>query len=102
VVAIADFLKGPEVETVDLTSYNGQAGDAIRIIVTDNFAVKTVTVRIFDADDRPVEEGEAQISPLGYEWLFTATETTDNWSGGRVEILASDTPGNVTFFEQNL
>jgi hypothetical protein len=95
-VAVADFLKAPDIEQVDLSGYTGQPGDTIRIRVTDDFAVAGVTVRITNPDGSPVEEGEAQSDPFGYEWTFTAARTNDSLEGDKIEIFASDIPGNIT------
>ncbi|MDR2026537.1 MAG: hypothetical protein LBQ01_03140, partial [Prevotellaceae bacterium] len=36
-VAVADFFNAPDIETVDLSSYKGAAGDEIRIVASDDF-----------------------------------------------------------------
>ncbi len=102
IVAVADFLKAPDVERIDLSGYTGKVGDPIRIVVTDDFAVKSVAVRITNADGSLVEEGAAQPTPTGYEWLFTATQPNENLAGDKIEIFASDAPGNAARHEQNL
>ncbi|MDR2886846.1 MAG: hypothetical protein LBV26_02415 [Bacteroidales bacterium] len=50
IVAVADFLNAPGIESIDLSGYSGKAGDIIRITVTDDFTVKEVGVRITNAD----------------------------------------------------
>ncbi|MDR0845737.1 MAG: hypothetical protein LBN71_11005 [Tannerella sp.] len=95
-VAVADFFHAPDIETIDLSAYHGQPGDVIRIIVTDDFAVKEVKVVIFNPDGTLVEEGYAQPELTGYEWTYTATTTNDSLDGDRIEIFASDTPGNIS------
>jgi hypothetical protein len=102
IVAVADFFNAPDVERIDLSGYTGAVGDPIRIIVTDDFAVKSVAVRITNADGSLVEEGAAQPTPAGYEWLFTATQPNETLEGAKVELFASDTPGNAAGYEQNL
>ena len=101
VVAVADFLKAPDIEQVDVSGYTGQPGDTIRIYVTDDFAVKSVLVSIINSDGSLVEEGQAQ-PDAGYGWIYTATQTNTALAGDKIEILASDTPGNIAKEEQAL
>ena len=101
-VAVADFLKAPSIENIDITGYSGQPGDTIRIRVTDDFAVKAVTVRITNSDGSLVEEGNAQPDAMGYEWTFSATQSNDNLAGDKIEIFVSDIPGNTTGDELTL
>jgi hypothetical protein len=101
-VAVADFLSAPNIESIDLSGYTGNAGDVIRIIATDDFGIKEVSVRITNGDGSLVEEGYAQPSALGYEWLFTATQTNSSLNGDKIEVFASDTPGNIAHSEQTV
>jgi hypothetical protein len=94
-VAVADFFNAPDIDTVDLSAYTGAAGDEIRIIVTDDFAVKSVHVQISNADGSLVEEGDA-VNSAGDLWIYTATVNNENMEGDRIVIIASDLPGNVT------
>ncbi|MDR3269443.1 MAG: hypothetical protein LBT83_10300 [Tannerella sp.] len=95
-VAIADFMHAPDIERIDLSGYHGRAGDVIRIEVTDDFAVKEVKVVISKADGILVEEGNAQPDVLKCEWTYRATQTNDDLTGLRIEIFASDMPGNIS------
>jgi hypothetical protein len=95
-VAVADFLHAPDIETIDLSGYHGQPGDVIRIIVTDDFAVKEVRIVITNPDGSLVEEGSAQPEATGYEWTYTATAVNESLEGDRIEVFASDTPGNIS------
>jgi hypothetical protein len=36
------------------------------------------------------------------EWLYTATQLNENLSGDRIEVFASDTPGNISKQAQEL
>jgi hypothetical protein len=101
IVAVADFLNAPDIESIDLTGYSGKAGNIIRITVTDDFSVKEVGVRITNADGSLVEEGYAQPS-AGYEWRYTATAANDTLAGDKIEVFASDTPGNLAHIAQTL
>ena len=101
-VAVADFLKAPSIENVNISGYTGNAGDTIRISVMDDFAVKAVTVRITNSDGTLVEEGDAVSDAAGYEWTFTATQINDSLAGDKIEIFVSDIPGNITGDELSL
>ena len=93
-VAVADFFNAPNIATVDLSSYTGAAGDEIRIVVTDDFAVEAVHVKIDNADGSPVEEGLAQ-NTSGHVWVYAATQNNDSLEGDRIVITAFDRPGNT-------
>jgi hypothetical protein len=95
-VAIADFLRAPDINAIDVSGYHGQPGDVIRIDVTDNFAVREVKVVITASDDSPVEEGYAQPEATGYEWTYKVAQTNNDLPGSRIEIYASDVPGNIS------
>jgi hypothetical protein len=101
-VAVADFLKAPSIENINLSGYTGSVGDLIRIRVMDDFAVKSVLVRITNSDGSLVEEGAAVSDAVGYEWTFTATQTNASLSGDKIEIIASDIPGNISADELTL
>ncbi|MDR2907365.1 MAG: hypothetical protein LBU91_05195 [Bacteroidales bacterium] len=101
-LAVADFFHAPEIEKVDLSGYSGKINDEIIITVTDDFAVKSVNVRITNSDGTLVEESEACLSKIDYEWIFTAGKINDNLASGKVEVFAFDEPGNLSSFEQEL
>jgi hypothetical protein len=41
---VADFFNAPDIDTIDLSNYTGAAGDEIRAIASDDFAMKSVCV----------------------------------------------------------
>jgi hypothetical protein len=94
-LAVADYLHAPDIELIDLSGYHGNPGDVIRIEATDDFAVREVKVVITNPDGILVEEGFAKPEPSGYEWTYTATATNNDLSGDRIDVFASDTPGNI-------
>jgi hypothetical protein len=61
-----------------------------------------VKVRIITNGDTLHEEGEAQQTDLGHEWIYTATQDADKMADCKIEIEASDIPNNISIFEQNL
>ncbi|MDR1198508.1 MAG: hypothetical protein LBK94_05790 [Prevotellaceae bacterium] len=100
-IAVADFFNAPDIDTVDLSAYAGAAGDVIRIIVSDDFAVKSVHVKISNADGSLVEEGYA-VRGAGNLWIYTAVQNNDSLDGDRILITASDLPGNTVSEERSL
>ncbi|MDR2121337.1 MAG: hypothetical protein LBP64_10775, partial [Tannerella sp.] len=95
-VAVADFFHAPDIETIDVTDYRGLPGDVIRIEVTDDFMVKEVKVEIYRSDGALVEEGYAVQEPVGYEWKYVAKVENLTQEGERIEVFASDLPGNIS------
>jgi len=93
-IAVADFMQAPNIREVDLNAYTGQAGDAIRVRVTDDFRVAGVTVRIENGDGTLVEEGRATADANGLDWRYTATASNASLDGDKITITASDKPGN--------
>jgi hypothetical protein len=100
-VAVADFFNAPDIHTVDLSGYTGAVGDPIRMIVSDDFAVKSVHVRILNADGSPVEEGLA-INSEGSVWIYTATQNNESLDGDKIIVTASDLPGNSISEERSI
>jgi signal peptidase I len=100
-VAVADFLNAPDIENVDLSAYNGAAGDEIRIIASDDFAVKSVHVSINNVDGTLIEEGYASQN-VGNLWIYVASKNNDSTTGDRIVVTASDIPGNITAEERSL
>jgi hypothetical protein len=94
-VAVADFFNAPDIETVDLSAYTGIIGDEIRIVASDDFAVKSVRVQISNADGSLVEEGYA-VNNIGNLWIYTATANNESLDGDRIAVSVSDMPGNIS------
>ena len=101
-VAVADFLHAPDIETIDVSGYHRQPGDVIRIEATDDFMVKEVWMVISDHEGNVVEEGNAQPGTLNYEWTYTSTADNPNPTGDRIEVYASDIPGNSSKAEETI
>jgi hypothetical protein len=100
-IAIADFFNAPNIDTVDLSDYNGAADETIRIVATDDFAVKSVHVSIINADGVTVEEGEA-VHGAGNMWKYTTTQENGDVSGYKIEVDAYDLPGNIAHEEKSI
>ncbi|MDR1679715.1 MAG: hypothetical protein LBR81_08070 [Prevotellaceae bacterium] len=98
-VAVADFLSAPNVESIDLSNYSGKAGERIEVVVSDDFAVKTVQVQIINPDGTTVEEGEA-VNSAGSLWTYTCTQENESLDGDKIVVSVTDLPGNVTKEEE--
>jgi hypothetical protein len=96
-VALADYLKGPEISLVDTSGYAGQVGDPIVIEAIDNFKVTSVIVEIRSASDALIEQGAAVRNPEDdLLWIFTATQVNAQLAGAKIIVKAKDKPNNIT------
>ncbi|TGE22450.1 hypothetical protein E5K00_19625 [Hymenobacter aquaticus] len=94
-VAISDFMNSPEVLGADLSAYRGRPGDGIRLYATDDFAVVGVEARLYSAADQLLTQGPAVLQPDGC-WLFRLPPAGLPQSATRLDVVASDRPGNHT------
>jgi hypothetical protein len=95
IVAVADFLNAPEIETIDVSKYFGATDDIIKVMVADDAMVKSVYICIENADGTIVEEGDAVADASGYVWTYTAVQNNDSLDGDKITVSVSDLPGNV-------
>jgi hypothetical protein len=95
-VAVADFLKAPLIDEIDITGYTGESGSTIRIRAVDDFKVTEVTVVIRSSDGTELESGVAIVDPNGLDWVYTATTANTSPQGTTITVVVSDVPGNVT------
>jgi len=95
--ALADFLKRPSVEALDLSEYAGQAGGRIYFMASDNVGVTSALVAITNADGNLFERGVAVEvdAGTGY-WMFTAQSSIPTGvTAVVINVRVSDRPGNV-------
>ena len=97
-VAVADWFNQPKILEVDLTAWNGGAGEMIRMRVQDDVMVAGVTVTISDGDHTVLESGQATETGALW-WEYTPT---NDFTGQQVTITiaARDLPGHVTEYSQ--
>ena len=93
-LAVADYFKPPVIVSVDLGQLANQIGSKITALVTDNFRVESVKVKIEKANGALLEEGNAIIQPDGLNWQYTTTTANGNTAGNTVSIIATDLPGH--------
>ena len=95
-LTVADFFNAPSVDSVDLSSYAGVAGDAIVIMASDDFDVLAVQVSLTDGDGNAIESGAALESPPDSgRWVYTATATVNTGTTVRIAVTAEDRPGGL-------
>lgn len=92
-VAISDYSNPPEIRKVDISAWNGQTGQVIRIMAVDDVLVTQVHVVILDDAGTVYEEGAA-VQDNDVWWHYVTTTTAEH--GARVSVKARDVPGNVT------
>lgn len=95
-MALADFCKPPVIENIDITGYQGNIGDKIKIRAIDNFRVVSVKFSIFGADNQLIETGNAVLSANNADWNYETTVANAAVQQSRFVAEATDTPGNVT------
>ena len=90
-LAVADWFNKPQVLELDVSGWDGQAGQPIRIKATDDVGVTQVSVVISDGNGTVFEQGIAY--PLdGLWWSYVTTKPTNG--SRRVHVTALDRPGN--------
>jgi len=93
-IAVADWFSAPEVHGMDLSGWNGGAGEPIRVQALDDVQVKHVIVKISDGNGELLEEGRATETAEKHWFEYT---TVGNYAGAlTVTATAVDLPGNMT------
>jgi len=99
-VAVADYMKKPEIRKVDLSGYRGRKGDTIRINAHDNYRVAAVIVTILNAQGFEVESGVAVEMLSQGCWIYKVMAPVPGWEKGRIVVRVTDSPGNTVKSEQ--
>jgi len=91
---VADYFNAPVITSVDLSAYNGQAGNLISIIAIDDVAVMNVHVRITNPEGATLESGAAVEAVTGAgRWVYTTVSSFVAGDQVNVEVVATDRPG---------
>ena len=98
--AVTDYLKVPQLSSIDSDYYQGAVGDVIWVIALDDFKLQRVTVAIERADGSVLESGEAELS--NGRWKYEATQANASVVGSKVVVTAIDRPGRVALLEKLL
>jgi hypothetical protein len=100
--AVADYLKVPEIASINLDNYQGKPGDKIIITSAVDYKLVGVKVSIQKADGSVLEAGEATSSGTRLEWTYVTTTPITDLADVKVVITATDRPGNQTTSEESL
>ena len=101
-LAIADFCKPPQVKSINVTSYHGNVGDYLIIRAFDNFKVVGVEVTVTKRNGCLLEGAAAVLAANEADWVYTATTCNADVMGTIISVKVTDTPGNVTVFDQEI
>jgi hypothetical protein len=100
-VAVADFLHPPEIQKIDLSSYQGQADEKIATTAVDDVKVKTVGVMIVNDDGTLVEKGTAVVGDANTnQWLYTTRQAATSASV-KIVVDVADLAGQVAEVSQH-
>lgn len=94
-VAFQDYLRPPEIPFIQITGYQGRAGDRIYLTVTDSAPVASVRITIRNSAGRVVERACA--APEGRRGgnVYVAKRTLRYPQVVTMEALATDLAGNT-------
>lgn len=90
--AVADYMRPPEVVSINTEAYQGNIGDRISVVAVDNLMVKHVTLSIYNPDGSLAETGQCVDSFNEDTWYFTATVAVADTAGLVVRAIAEDIP----------
>ena len=93
-MAMRDFFHAPVIDEVDLSGYNGLAGNPIIVRAHDDFKVTRLLVTVSDLSGEEIESGEAvETPPNGGRWVYTAISSLVQGSTVRIAVIVNDQPG---------
>ena len=95
-LCIADYMKGPSIDSIDARDYTGKVGDPLQIVASDDFEVARVDVRLSDADlGTTIESGPAVQNGSGH-WTYIATQPATPGITVQFQVTVLDRPGGST------
>lgn len=93
-VALGDWFNPPEIQSIDCSGYTRATGGRIRIVATDDVAVRGVRVTLKNASTGEVlAAGEAVA--VGDRWDFATARAVPAGVPLSVEVAATDHPGHT-------
>jgi hypothetical protein len=96
-LVIGDILSAPKIDTLDLSGYQGQVGDTIRVLAEDNVGIRRLELVIYDQTAQAdLESASQDVSPIqsAVEWLYNTTASVPADHAVEVRIAAFDLAGN--------
>ena len=102
-LTVADFMNPPSITEMDLSAYQGQVGNIIKIKATDDFGVAKVHVALTQVNGgTPIESGYAVETAAGSgQWVYTATLSVSAGSNVNFTVVATDRPGGTAIDTQS-
>jgi len=97
--AITDYLKAPQLSSMDTDYYKGAVGDVIWIIALDDFKLQHMMVTLQRPDGSLIESGAAVLEQG--RWKYIATQASPI-AGVKVTAVATDRPGKEAKLEKVL
>jgi hypothetical protein len=91
-LAVADWFHAPEILEIDVSAWNGAAGELIRVKAADDVKVTQVTLLITDGTGAVLEQGQATQAE-GFWWSYITTATAPE--GAKIVASARDLPGHI-------
>jgi len=93
-VAVADYMRRPTIDLIDICEYNGLVGEPIYVTTNDKYGVASLVVSILDAQGFEIESGAA-VRDFGFNFTYTTIVKNPYLKGSKVVVTATDVPGNV-------
>ena len=93
--AVCDYLVAPSIKSLDVSEYNGQTGDNVSFLATDNVGVYYAQIKIDDADGNRLETGDpVMVDADKGSWVYTTTRTIPAGTNAKITVIVYDRPGN--------
>lgn len=86
--AISDYLRQPEIKSIETASYHGEIGDSILIKDKHMLKLINVEVSISAVDGTFIEQGKAV--PCELDWEYKATVRNHSPGGTRITVIGVD------------
>jgi hypothetical protein len=100
--AITEYMRKPEIESVDTTEYSGNKGEQIKTVVRKKgFEVELVEVLIMDKNGKTIEKGSASKGPEG-DWIYTTSVSIENKKLLELIMKIQERTGNKTYIKRPL
>jgi hypothetical protein len=93
--ALADYLKRPVIDDVDVSNYHGNEGDVIVVKASDIARTLTVSVSIVGSNGEIIDQGEALPNAFNPDYVFRTSKRNDLLKGSTIQIMVKDKPGNM-------
>ena len=94
-VIISDFMRKPEIQSIDVRNYKGKTGNRIEVQAWDKYLVAGVIITIINAIGFEVESGIAELNLSTGNWVYKTKFENPKLIGSKVAVRVTDSPGNV-------